>query len=398
MSRIRSVHPGLWTDEAFVEMSMAARLFYIGLWNEADDYGLFEWKPMRLKMRLAPADAIDPAALLAEILSAGLVRRVERSGKDLGLVRNFRKFQRPKSPSSPLVPVDADIIAEIGLREGDIIPPAHRMTGEALPQSSPSLTEISPQMEDGGDKMEEIRWKDTQDACVRPRNEIEGSAAPPPLTLVPEPPAAPDLPSPSPPPDAGFTAFWAAYPHPPNASRKMGEDVWRQVAGDLPRGPVLLDCVAAYRGWLEAERARRGAADPPPVCHASTWLRERRWEGFEAEATAKAAKRREDEKARWAKIPQGAWAAVANRFAARHGWDAWDAAVANAALDGGGGLGTALELRFDRDWSRRFYTERGHVDRIKACVAEAVPGVEMVVTAQNARAEAGRTDGGRAAA
>ena len=32
MARIRSIHPGIWTDEAFVELSALARLLYIGLW------------------------------------------------------------------------------------------------------------------------------------------------------------------------------------------------------------------------------------------------------------------------------------------------------------------------------------------------------------------------------
>lgn len=41
MSRIRSIHPGLWTDEAFVSLSPMARLFLMGLWNECDDMGSF---------------------------------------------------------------------------------------------------------------------------------------------------------------------------------------------------------------------------------------------------------------------------------------------------------------------------------------------------------------------
>jgi hypothetical protein len=33
MPRIRSVHPGLFTDEAFVTVSMAARVLLIGVWT-----------------------------------------------------------------------------------------------------------------------------------------------------------------------------------------------------------------------------------------------------------------------------------------------------------------------------------------------------------------------------
>lgn len=100
MSRIRSIHPGLWTDEAFVTLSAHARLFFMGLWNECDDQGSFEWSPLKLKMRLAPADNVDGAALLAEIAEAGCVLQYEVGGKRFGAVRNFCQYQRPKKPTS----------------------------------------------------------------------------------------------------------------------------------------------------------------------------------------------------------------------------------------------------------------------------------------------------------
>lgn len=149
MSRIRSVHPGLWTDENFVELSMQARLFLIGLWGEADDYGVFEWKPLRLKMRLAPVDDIDAAALLSEITRHGQIVHLIRADKHYGIIKNFRKFQRPKNPSAPLIPLDQEINAIVGLPPGDIPPPA-------LPQDEPSPTETAPQMEDGVGKVEEV--------------------------------------------------------------------------------------------------------------------------------------------------------------------------------------------------------------------------------------------------
>lgn len=143
MARIRSVHPGLWTDEGFVSLSFAARLFCIGLWNEADDFGIFEWKPLRLKMRLAPADAIDAAAILDEIEESGFIVRIERTGKPFGIVRNFRKYQRPKKPGSPLIDLDDEIIGVIGLIQGE-------GSGEPVPHSPPTGSRKSPQMEDGG--------------------------------------------------------------------------------------------------------------------------------------------------------------------------------------------------------------------------------------------------------
>lgn len=100
MSRIRSIHPGLWTDEAFVSLSPMARLFLMGLWNECDDMGSFAWSPLGLKMRILPADAVDAIELLGECVQAGILKRYEVSGKPYGAVRNFCQYQRPKKPNS----------------------------------------------------------------------------------------------------------------------------------------------------------------------------------------------------------------------------------------------------------------------------------------------------------
>ena len=99
MARIRSIHPGIWTDEDFVELSMAARLLYLGILTEADDHGVFEWKPTGLKMRIFPADTVDVAGLLDELSRCAKVCRKELGDCVVGIVRNFRKYQRPKKPT-----------------------------------------------------------------------------------------------------------------------------------------------------------------------------------------------------------------------------------------------------------------------------------------------------------
>lgn len=106
MARIRSIHPGLFTDEAFVSLSAEAQILWIGLWCEADDQGVFEWKPTTLKMRILPAatEAIDP--LLDELQRANCVRVYAVHGRPYGVIRNFVRHQRPKAPKEvhPLPP------------------------------------------------------------------------------------------------------------------------------------------------------------------------------------------------------------------------------------------------------------------------------------------------------
>lgn len=100
MSRIRSIHPGLFSDEAFVSLTPQAQVFWIGLLCDADDQGVFEWKPVSLKMRILPAAASDVLPLLEELETYRLIRRFDSAGIALGAIRNFCRYQRPKWPKA----------------------------------------------------------------------------------------------------------------------------------------------------------------------------------------------------------------------------------------------------------------------------------------------------------
>lgn len=143
MARIRSVHPGFFTDEDLVAVSLGARLLFIGLGIEADDKGVFEWKPITIKMRVFPADNVDVAELLAELVGAGAVRQYTAQGRNYGAIRNFRKFQKPKTPNN-IHPATAEILEFVGL--ADLIGEIDAAEPDAFPQKG----EIRPQMEEGG--------------------------------------------------------------------------------------------------------------------------------------------------------------------------------------------------------------------------------------------------------
>lgn len=152
MARIRSIHPGFFTDENLVCASMAARMLFLGVGVEADDKGVFEWKPLTLKMRIFPADNVDVAGLLAELQQVGAIKLYEVSGRQYGAIRNFRKFQKPKTPND-IYPATAEIREFVGLisekerGETGVFPPS----GETFPQKG----EIGAQMEDGEEDGEE---------------------------------------------------------------------------------------------------------------------------------------------------------------------------------------------------------------------------------------------------
>jgi hypothetical protein len=83
MARIRNLKPEFWTDGNIVQLSFAARLFYQGTWNFAlCDRGHLPDDPMELKLKILPADDVDPAALVEELVTFGrLVRGSAPDGR-----------------------------------------------------------------------------------------------------------------------------------------------------------------------------------------------------------------------------------------------------------------------------------------------------------------------------
>lgn len=148
MSRIRSVHPGLWTDERFVSASPMARLLFMGIWNECDDLGSFEWAPLKLKMRLLPADNADASVLLSELIEAGSVLKYEVGGKSYGAVRNFCQYQRPKKPNSTF-PQTEEVRNWVNTEAR-----SKRDGSEEVPHECGTNGEIPRQMKDGGGNRE----------------------------------------------------------------------------------------------------------------------------------------------------------------------------------------------------------------------------------------------------
>jgi hypothetical protein len=52
--RIRQVRPEFWQDEIMAALPDPARLFYVGLWNVADDAGWMDWSPAKIGALLYP--------------------------------------------------------------------------------------------------------------------------------------------------------------------------------------------------------------------------------------------------------------------------------------------------------------------------------------------------------
>jgi hypothetical protein len=254
MARIRSVHPGLFTDEAFMSASPLARLLMIGLWTEAWDDGVFEWKPIVIKARLFPADACDVVALLDELSALHVIKRVERSGKAWGLIRNFRKFQRPKKPNSSGIAIADDV---------EFLGPDH-VSSEPVPNQFRTSSEILPQMEDGGWRMEE---KKKEKPSVLERAE-KPAPTPRKVSTKARGNRLDESWSPS---DVDRQSAIAEGMPPSEVDRTAARfrDYWLSKPG---AAGVKLDWAATWRNWVRSDCEKRGwtpisqpATGPPPT-------------------------------------------------------------------------------------------------------------------------------------
>lgn len=292
MARIRSVHPGLFTDEAFMSLSDAAQVFFIGLWTEADDQGVFEWKPLTLRVRLRPAKdgPVDP--LLDEIEAVGAIKSFEYEGKRYGVIRNFRKFQNPKTPNS-VHPIPEDWEIYVALP----IPGAERRgrKPKQFPQNGEKRggerTEI-PQngkknslMEDGGWRMEEEREDGKESpslrsgVCDQPELLPPGGNLPATTEVSPGGKTVKKLSGEDSWPSDFREQFWAAYP------RKIEK---KAAIAALER--VRKSAVVPWPKLIGAVRAYAAAADPDFTKHPTTWLNKGCWDD-EIKPRASGAKR-----------------------------------------------------------------------------------------------------------
>lgn len=96
MARIRTIKPDFWTDGAMVQLSPFARLLYIGMWNfTMCDHGHVADDAVKLKLQILPMDDIDIIGLLAEIMDAGRVTRVEDAdGRKYLHIKRFEDHQK----------------------------------------------------------------------------------------------------------------------------------------------------------------------------------------------------------------------------------------------------------------------------------------------------------------
>jgi hypothetical protein len=116
MPRSRVVKPEFWDDEKLASgSSRDARLLFIGMWNQSDDYAVVKGHPTWLKNKIFPYEEIkasDFQRWLKELESLRCIIPFEADGEKYYYIRSFTKHQVINRPSAQRNPEPPENIFE----------------------------------------------------------------------------------------------------------------------------------------------------------------------------------------------------------------------------------------------------------------------------------------------
>jgi hypothetical protein len=178
MARIRTIKPEFFDDEKLATCSRDARLTFVGILSQSDDYGVSKGAPAWLRARIFPYDDdvtnTEMCAWIDELERIGVVRRFSTDGETFIAVRNWSRHQKVERPSATRNPETPETLWNEHFAEHS--PRAHR----GLTEDSPS-----PRAKSGRDQDLGSRIKDQDQEEVLP-----GAPAPD-LPPAPEPEVPP---------------------------------------------------------------------------------------------------------------------------------------------------------------------------------------------------------------
>ena len=104
MARTRTIKPEFWTDEKIGSLPLGARLLFIGLWTQADDYGVVKGNAVLLKSLIFPYDEELKASQVQEWLQSLVAVKalipIKYNDEQYYYIRTFKKHQVINRPSS----------------------------------------------------------------------------------------------------------------------------------------------------------------------------------------------------------------------------------------------------------------------------------------------------------
>lgn len=97
MARIRTIKPEFWEDEKIAQLPFPCRLFYIGCWNFADDFGVLKSNATLLKSWIFPYDedlrVSEIKKWIDALVDARMFVPIISNGESYYIIRTFRSHQ-----------------------------------------------------------------------------------------------------------------------------------------------------------------------------------------------------------------------------------------------------------------------------------------------------------------
>lgn len=119
MARRRMIDPNIWQSEDFAELSLLAKLVFIGMFSNADDEGRGKAKAAYLKSIIFPYDdglrVADIEKSLSEIAAKMSVTLYDHDGKQYYLFNSWSKWQRVDKPQPSKIPLPESFPTDSGI-------------------------------------------------------------------------------------------------------------------------------------------------------------------------------------------------------------------------------------------------------------------------------------------
>lgn len=232
MARIRTIKPSFFTSLTIADLSLTARLTFIGLWTHVDDDGRCTWDPRLIKAAIWPLDDRPLSAITQDVQSlteSSLITHYVVSERSFLAVNGWREHQRINRRTPSTLP---------GPESGRICPVT--CGNEPSLRTHGGLTEGSLGEGKGREGNREGRTTSSNGSAVGPATDL----------------AAED-----------FADFWDAYPR--KEGKIKAESAFRSA---LRRASAeqIIDGARRYRDDPNREQAY--------TAHATTWLNRGGWD------------------------------------------------------------------------------------------------------------------------
>lgn len=229
--RRRVIDPGFWTDSKITELSFDARLLYVGLWQYADDEGLFVEDLKNIKMTLFPDQKFLLENSYRELTDAGFFRfGTMTDGARIVEIRRFKNHQHINRPTPSKLRGDFVMLTEDSVSTHSQVKLSKDKLSKDKLGHSVSATE--------SDKLTLYSSPKVKRKLTRP-----DSAAP-----------------------AAFDAFYQAYPR--HVAREAAEKAWLKLSPSPELQALIMAAVVRY-----AAEDR----EPKFIPHPATWINQERW-------------------------------------------------------------------------------------------------------------------------